>query len=260
MKLATRIIAAVCLLAMLFAVTACSGKEIEIGGLDDLTGKTIGVQQGTTGDFITDDIDAKDVVRYNKYVDAITALKQKKIDAIIMDQDTAKSYLDKNDDLAMLDVGFDPENYAVAVQKGDSDMKAAVDVVIAEMKADGSLEASKEAHQDQSGSAPDLNVGAPNGKLIMGTEAGFPPYEYLGSDGVIGIDVDLMARVAKKLDMELVVEDMAFDGLIAALQQGKIDAIAAGMTVNEERQVNVDFSDYYDTSSQIVVIRKASMK
>ncbi|NCC49145.1 MAG: transporter substrate-binding domain-containing protein, partial [Clostridia bacterium] len=58
--------------------------------------------------------------------------------------------------------------------------------------------------------------------------------------------------------MELVVESMTFNGLIPALNSGKIDAIAAGMTVNDERKVNVDFSDHYTDASQVVVIRKAS--
>jgi len=66
-----------------------------------------------------------------------------------------------------------------------------------------------------------------------------------------------MAAVAKKLDMELVVENMDFDGLIPALNGGKINAIAAGMTVTDERKVNVDFSETYFDASQVVVVRKA---
>ena len=177
-----------------------------------------------------------------------------------MDGDTANSYVEQNDDIVAINVGFEAERYAVAVQKGDAELKASIDKVIDEMIADGSLEASRDSHNEEKGKAPDMNVGAPNGKLIMGTEATFPPYEYMSGEGVIGIDVDLMARVAKELDMELVVEDMLFDGLIAALQQGKIDVIAAGMTVTAEREVNVDFSKpYVDTAEQLVVIRKESV-
>ena len=260
MKKMIRITAVICLLAIAVSIAACSGKEVQIGSQEDLVGKVIGVQLGTTGDDIAKEIDTKSVERYNAYVDAITSLKQKKIDAIIMDRDTATSYVAINDDLVILDVGFEPEQYAVAVQKGDSELKAIVDEVIAEMKNDGSLEASLEAHKDSNGKAPDFNVGAAGGKLVMGTEAGFPPYEYMSGNSVIGTDVDLMALVAKKLDKELVVENMNFDGLIAALQQGKINAIAAGMTINEERKVNVDFSIPYVDASQVVVIRKASAK
>lgn len=253
----------VCLLliaALLVMLAGCAGQEkIQIGGQEDLVGKTIGVQLGTTGDDLASEIDEAKVERYNRYVDAITSLKQKKVDALIMDRDTAEAYVAVNDDLTILDVGFDPEQYAVAVKKGDSDLLAVVNQVIAEMKADGSLEASLESHQGMAGEAPDFNVGAAGGTLVVGTEDGFPPYEYLSNGIVIGTDMDIMARVAKALDMELVVENMNFDGLIAALQSGKINAIAAGMSISEERKVNVDFSDHYVDASQVVVIRKASL-
>lgn len=253
----------VCLLliaALLVMLAGCAGQEkIQIGGQEDLVGKTIGVQLGTTGDDLASEIDEAKVERYNRYVDAITSLKQKKVDALIMDRDTAEAYVAVNDDLTILDVGFDPEQYAVAVKKGDSDLLAVVNQVIAEMKADGSLEASLESHQGMEGEAPDFNVGAAGGTLVVGTEDGFPPYEYLSNGIVIGTDMDIMARVAKALDMELVVENMNFDGLIAALQSGKINAIAAGMSISEERKVNVDFSDHYVDASQVVVIRKASL-
>lgn len=261
MKKIIRIIAVVCLMAMALSIAACSDKEeIKIGSQEDLVGKVVAVQLGTTGDTIANEIDTKSVEGFNAYVDAITSLKQKKVDAIIMDRDTANSYVAINEDLVILDVGFDPEQYAIAVQKGDSELKAIVDEVIAEMTQDGSLETSLESHKESEGSAPDYNEGAAGGKLILGTEAGFPPYEYMSGNNVIGTDIDLMSLVAKKLDKELVVENMDFNGLIAALQQGKIDVIAAGMTINEERKVNVDFSVPYVDATQVVVIRKTSVK
>lgn len=260
MKKMRIIISLVLIAALLSALAGCAGQEkIKIGGQEDLVGKTIGVQLGTTGDDLASDIEQAKVDRFNRYVDAITSLKQKKVDALIMDRDTADAYVAVNDDLSILDVGFDPEQYAVAVRIGDSDLLNVVNTVIADMKADGSLQVSLESHQGMEGEAPDFNSGAAGGTLIVGTEDGFPPYEYLSNGVVIGTDIDIMARVARELDMELVVENMNFDGLIAALQSGKIDAIAAGMSISEERKVNVDFSDHYVDASQVVVIRKASL-
>lgn len=242
--------------------TTTAVERVKIKEKGDLKFKVIGVQLGTTGDTIASDtlLRAKDVERFNKYVDAITSLQQKKIDCIIMDRDTAESYVKANDDLGIVDVGFDPEQYAVAVKKGNSELLAVVNEVIAEMKADGSLQASIESHIDQKGVAPDYNIGAAGGKLVVGTEPGFPPYEYMSGDNVIGADMDIMAKVAKKLDKELVIENLEFGGLIAAVQQGKIDAIAAGFSINEERKTNVDFSDFYVDASQVVVVRKTSME
>ena len=94
-----------------------------------------------------------------------------------------------------------------------------------------------------------------NGKLIMLTNAAFPPYEYLGDDGSpAGIDVDVAKAVADEIGVELEVVDMDFDGLIPALQSGKGDIVAAGMTVTDERKESVDFSDTYADATQLIIV------
>jgi ABC-type amino acid transport substrate-binding protein len=263
MKKISKVIISLVLFAMILSITGCTSTEtVKISSMADLENKVIGVQTGTTGDTLASDaaLKAKNVERYPQYVDVISALKQKKVDCAVMDVDTATVYLKANSDLTLLDVGFEAEQYAVAIQKGDSELLATINAVIAEMKADGSLVASLDSHADQEGSAPDYNAGGKNGNLVVGTEAGFPPYEYTSGDNIIGTDIDIMARVAKKLDMRLIVENMAFDGLITALSTGKVDAVAAGMTINDERKVNVDFSEPYVDATNIVVIRKTSVK
>jgi polar amino acid transport system substrate-binding protein len=262
MKNNIKIITLVLALALLLASAACSRADtVKIGSLEDLTGKVIGVQMGTTGDtIVTKEVAAKSVDRYTRYVDAITALKQMKIDCIVMDRDTADAYLKSNTELMQIDVGFEPEQYAIAVQKGNSELLKTINAVITAMKADGTLEDSFAAHDGEKGPAPDYNTGGKNGVMLVGTESGFPPYEYASGQNIIGVDIDIMARIAKELDMELKIEDMPFESLITALTSGKITAIAAGMTINEERLVNVDFSIPYVDASQVVVIRKTSQK
>lgn len=94
-----------------------------------------------------------------------------------------------------------------------------------------------------------------NGKLIMLTNAAFPPYEYLGDDGTpAGIDVDVAWAIADEIGVELEVVDMDFDGLISALQSGKGDIVAAGLTVTEERKGSVDFSDTYADATQLIIV------
>ena len=237
-------------------------ENIKIGSLEDLDGKIIGVQLGTIGDEIaSDDIDAKSVERFTAYVDAVTSLKQKKVDCLVIDADTAAAYVEQNPDLVILDVGFDPEEYAMGVAKeGSESLLETINEVIAELKADNSIVKFKDAHAGQNGEAPDFNVGAAGGKLVVGTEPTFPPYEYTQGNDIIGVDIDIMAAVAKKLDMELQVESINFDGLIPAVTSGKIQVIAAGMTVSEERMVNVAFSDPYTDAQQVVLMRETSRK
>lgn len=96
------------------------------------------------------------------------------------------------------------------------------------------------------------------GTLVMGTNAEFPPYEYYEGQEIVGIDAEMAAAVAEKLGMELKIEDMAFDSLIPALSSGKVDMVAAGMTVTEDRLKNVNFSDSYATATQAIIVKEGS--
>ena len=91
----------------------------------------------------------------------------------------------------------------------------------------------------------------------MATEAGFAPYEYT-EDGstVIGVDVDIANEIAKAMGKELVIQNMNFDSALLAVQQGKVDFAAAGISVTPEREEQMDFSIEYTTSKQVVVVKK----
>lgn len=95
-------------------------------------------------------------------------------------------------------------------------------------------------------------------KLVMATNAEFPPYEYREGDQFVGIDVEIAGMIAQKMGVELVIEDMAFDAIINAVDAGKADIGMAGMTVTEERLKNIDFSTTYAEASQVVVVQTGS--
>ncbi|MCI5846175.1 MAG: basic amino acid ABC transporter substrate-binding protein [Clostridiales bacterium] len=94
--------------------------------------------------------------------------------------------------------------------------------------------------------------------LVMCTNASFPPYEYVEGDKVVGIDADIAAAICEKLGYDLQIDDMEFDSLIAAVQSGKADFAMAGMTVTEERQQMINFSDSYATGIQSVIVKEDS--
>ena len=97
------------------------------------------------------------------------------------------------------------------------------------------------------------------GKLHMSTNAAFPPYEMLADDGGFeGIDVEIATLIAEKLGLELVVDDMDFSSVIAAVQTDKSDIAMAGLTVNDERKEYVDFTDSYATGIQVVIVKEES--
>ena len=94
--------------------------------------------------------------------------------------------------------------------------------------------------------------------LIMATEATFPPYEFKEGDDFAGIDVEIAKAIADKLGMELKIEDVAFDSIIAGVSTGKYDIGLAGLTVTEERMKSVNFSDSYATGVQAIIVKEGS--
>ena len=98
-----------------------------------------------------------------------------------------------------------------------------------------------------------------SGKLIMSTNATFPPYESLDDSGnIVGIDVDIAQAIADKLNLELVVDNMGFNAALEAVQKGKCDMVMAGVTVTDERKAVMDFSDSYATGVQVVIVPENS--
>ena len=116
------------LVSAMAAATAGCGSSVpanSVNSRDDLPGKKIGVQLGTTGDSDATEYEKNDgstVERYNKGADAIQALKTGKIDCVIIDQQPAEAFVEKNDDLKILSDTFDPEEYAICIAKGNSDL------------------------------------------------------------------------------------------------------------------------------------------
>ncbi len=112
------------------------------------------------------------------------------------------------------------------------------------------------------GSSKDSDSNKSSGKaetLTMGTNASFPPYEYVDDNGkIVGIDAEIAQAIADKLGMKLEIKDMEFESLIPAVKSKSIDLVLAGMTVNEERKQSVNFSDSYSTGVQVVIVKENS--
>lgn len=231
-----------------------------IKSVDDLKGKKIGVQLGTTGDIYASDIEGATIEQYNKAFEAVQALSQGKLDAVIIDDQVAKALTASNDTVTVLEEPFTVEDYAICVSKDKSDLTKAMNAAIAELKADGTLQAILDKYIGQvegaKGYESPANVDHSKGTLVMATNAEFPPYEYHEGDSIVGVDAEFAKAICDKMGYELKIEDMAFDAIIAAVQSGKADFGAAGMTITEDRLKTIDFTDSYCTASQVVIIKK----
>lgn len=112
-----------------------------IKSADDLKGKKIGVQLGTTGDYIaTDDIEGATVERYKKAITAVLDLVNNRVDAVLIDSATAEALSKANKGTKVIKGDFDPEYYAIAMPKGDTALKEAINEALAEVKADGTFD------------------------------------------------------------------------------------------------------------------------
>ena len=96
------------------------------------------------------------------------------------------------------------------------------------------------------------------GKLIMATNAAFPPYEYIEDNMIVGIDAEIAALIAEKLGLELEIQDVDFDSIVPGVAGGKYDMGIAGMTVTEERKKIVNFTDTYATNVQAIIVSEGS--
>ena len=222
------------------------------------------MQTGTTGDIYATDYEGDEagtvVERYNKGVDAVMSLKQGKIDCVIIDNEPAKVFVSENDDLKILDEPFAEEEYAICVDKSNSELKDKINQALTDLKADGTLDEiighwiGDSADQKSYESAADADHS--NGTLVMATNAEFPPYESLDGENVVGIDADIARAIADKLGMDLRIDNMEFDSIIMAVTSGKADIGVAGMTVTEDRLENVDFTDTYAKAKQVIIVKK----
>ncbi len=162
------------------------------------------------------------------------------------------------------------EDFGIAIKKGDTAMKTAVDAVVNEWVANGTMEkyinyytdlADYEAGaKDTAPEAGDLQTSwefGNGGVITVYTESGFAPFEFMSGEKIIGVDIAIMSEVAERLGKSIDVKDVAFDTIPTCVKTAEGDAVgAAGLTINDERKEAVDFSSVYFSSTLVVVSAK----
>jgi len=249
--------------------TGCAAKQDEfshtlpesssIQTISDLNGKKIGIQIGTTGEIYAQKIPEAQVQSFTKPSAAVKALREQKIDAVILDSEPAKILTESDDSCRILVQSLVEEEYSIAYAKENTELGHKIDSALDRLRKNNTL-ADISAHwigenADQISYQPDSSVKR-EGTLIMATNSSFPPYESKNSMGeVVGIDVDIMTAVCDQLGMNLEIKDMQFDSILPAVQNGKADVGAAGISVTEEREQLVNFTQSYATSKLVVIVR-----
>lgn len=255
----------------LFAFVSCnsddkSKSQSKVQTIDDLSGATIGVQLGTTGDIFVSDYEKEGstIERFNKAADAVQALKLGKIDCIVIDEAPANAFVEINPELSILEEDFAVEEYAICISKKNPQLREDINSAISQLKQDGTLEKIisnyiGDSTKGQFPYIPKKDVDRSNGTLKVATNATFAPYEYMEGGEIIGIDIDLAKAICDILGMSLKIEDIEFDSIISAVQSGKSDIGLSGMTVTEDRLKSIDFTDSYTTATQVIIINNGSI-
>ena len=245
------------LLLLLFCLLVCSGVNAQDAS-EILKGKTVGVQLGTTGDILVTGTNGVKLERYNNGNDAVQSLIRSKIDAVVIDEQPALAFISKNTELEILPIPFAEEEYAIAISKKNTDLKKDINAVLSELKTDGTLNAIINGYinsaENERFQVPE-NTNYSAGTLSIATSATFPPYEYYENGKVTGIDMDLAKVIAARLNRRLIIEEMEFDSIIGAIQSGKVDLGVSGMSVTPDRLKNIDFSDAYTKSKQVIIVK-----
>ncbi|MBQ7578644.1 MAG: transporter substrate-binding domain-containing protein [Synergistaceae bacterium] len=247
------------LFAIFALVVLMAGSSFaEVNSPADLKSAKVGVENASAAHEIINEMlkDSHDNIFVYENVSALVeALRMKLIDAAVLDETPARYFLINYDGLKVLHEPVASFYYGIAFKKGNK-LRDDVNKALTEIKDEGTLAhiIAKYINAEPDPAGIDFNKGAKGGKLWLGCSAVFPPYEVRTENGFAGIDIELCAAIAKKLDKELVVIDCRFEILPEALESGRIDMICSAFTINEERQKVMDFSDPYDADQEVILV------
>ena len=156
----------------------------------------------------------------------------------------------------VVEIDLTQELYAFGVDKAQPELLEKVNTFIAQIKADGTLDAVCNKYFGEGKPEPVASAALDESKdqLVVATNAAFEPFEYMDGDKYLGIDMEIAKLLADYLGMELVINNMDFDAVCLSVGQHKCDIAMAGLTINETRKESVDFSEsYYEASQRLIV-------
>ena len=269
-RIVSLLLALVIMCGAAFALTSC-GNSVAIG-----------VQSGTTGEFyvkgnanmLLNGYENIDCSPFNNGGLAVKAMLNGQVDYVIIDNEPAKQLVNQNpDDIKIIDIALTTEQYAFGVDKGQAELLASVNAIIASIKADGTLAAIFEKYNsieyDDEGNviggdediegvtSASKNLDNQAGQLVVATNAAFAPYEYKKGDKFAGIDMEIAKLIADELNLELVIEDMDFEAVVTSVGKNGVDIAMAGLSVTATRKQSVNFSEaYYEGAYQVLVVKK----
>ena len=232
--------------------------------LSQLDGARIGVQTGTTFDeIVLETLPNAKISYFNSYPDMAAAVEANKIDGFPGDEPVLQLMAAEDPQLTILSERMDSFDFGFVLPKTEAGeaLLAELNAWIVSMKESGELE--KTIHKWTEGKEAEKTIPdyaafpATKGTLRMATEGAYAPMNYYRENEVVGMEIDLAAQFCQANGYGLVVEAMNFDGILPAVQAGKADFAAAGISITEERKESVNFSAPYYTGGTVMAVLKA---
>ncbi|WP_274968595.1 ABC transporter substrate-binding protein/permease [Succinimonas amylolytica] len=235
----------------------------EITTVEDLCQARIGVQIGTTTELAINDYLKKHecplAERFNSTPDAVAALNQGKLDAVLTDELPARRFVEDNPNLRLLDTPFQTESYAAILPKNQEDLLTKFNAIIDDMSREGVYDQLYDTFVNGTGNfhyTPSTWEGQP--ELVIATSPDFPPYEFYKDGQITGIEMEMAAIIADRLHRPLKIESMEFDSIINAVSSGKVHAGFSGFSKTEERAKVINFTHDICTTRIMVIIPAAA--
>lgn len=259
-KIISLILALTLLCGAMFTLASCGDKD---GGSK---ATKIGLQSGTTSEMYAKVLANVEVKSFDSFALAATDMKNGNVNYVFCDKTTAAAICGEIDGLKIVPVSLAQEFYGIAVDKKQADLKTQIDAILTAKAAE--IKAMAEAFQNGT-ATKDVYTGVVSAtkdtskadkQLVVATNAEFAPFEYVENNNGVktyyGIDMEIAKMLATELGLELVIEDMKFETVVASVGNNGIDIGMSGLTITAEREQVVNFSTSY-FAEDIVVICKA---
>ena len=230
--------------------------------LDDinLENASIGAMTGSTGEmYIEANYPGAGLSRYDQIPDAVMALKGNRVDYVITAYTNALGFVRSNPDLTIIPGTLLEDGAAIAVKKDETQLLSDISAVLDGFREDGTLDDLIERWIKEDGSEyepKEIPVHTDAPVLMVGVSANREPMCYLDNGKVVGLDAELIERIAYEMDMRVEYMDMQFSALITALESSRVSVVISNITATEERKQKVNFTDDYFLNPQVLLSRK----
>ena len=247
-KIITLILAAAILCCSAFALVSCGSDDTKVA-----------IQSGTTSEAYAKVLKGVEVVSFDTFALAATGMKNGNADYVFVDKTTAQALCKEISGLKIIDIALSTEFYGIGIDPNQAGLKESIDAILAD-KAD-EIDAIKEKYMNGEKEAyvgiesATKDTSKADKQLVVATNAEFAPWEYKEGNKYYGIDMEIAAIIAEELEMELVIDDMAFNMVVGAVGNHGVDIAMSGITITGERLDVINFSTPYYTEAIVVVCK-----